>query len=306
MAQEGVNGLGVSVGELGARHGHAGDETGLLAGGLAGGLPLPVEVQGHADLAVLGLGRGHEGLGQHGHGARTLGQGSHALGVLALPLDGDVGVGVKARLAQHVLQRILGRGALAGGVDGASAQVGDGLDLVSQLADVEHAQRVDGDDVHAALGLVVEHAREVCRHGGHVHLGLCDERGDLVGGGQDLERPVLVGQVAGVGLAHEAHQAHGRRALEGGGADGDGLRSRFGVGVPGGRGGVVARRAGAAGKADRSTAQGRRLQELSSVQHVMLPSLLRYAPRLASAGPFVKWAAAAAGARRPCGFVPAF
>ena len=217
--------------------------------------------------------------------------------MLALPLDGDVGVGIKARLAQHVLQRVLGRGALAGGVDGASAQVGDGIDLVAKLADVQHAQRVDGDDAHGALGLVVEHGGQVCRHRGNVHLGLCDERAHLVGGGQDLERPVLVGQVAGIGLAHEADQAHGRRALEGGGADGDGLRRRCGVGVPDGRGGVVARRGAAADKANRGAAQGRRLQELSSVQHVMLPLLLRYAPRLASAGPFVKWGARRRGGR---------
>ena len=124
--------------------------------------------------------------------------------MLALPLDGDVGVGIKARLAQHVLQRVLGRGALAGGVDGASAQVGDGIDLVAKLADVQHAQRVDGNDAHGALGLVVEHGGQVCRHGGNVHLGLGNERAHLIGGGHDAEGVVVVLEVAGVRLAHEA------------------------------------------------------------------------------------------------------
>ena len=130
-------------------------------------------------------------------------------------------------------------------------EVGDALDGVAQLADVEDAEGVDRDGAHASVVLVVEDGGKVRGDGGDVDLALGDERGDLVGRGNDLERVVVVGELTGVGVAHELHEAHGGGALERHGAHGNwvGRRLLLGLLVPGVR--LLGGRAAAGGERER-------------------------------------------------------
>ena len=99
---------------------------------------------------------------------------------------------------------------------------------------VQHAQRVDVDDLHRALGLVVEHARHVGGHQGDIDIALNDLGHDLVGRGADRKVELVI-RLAARCLVHKLHQTDRRRALERGDVYLDGLR--------GGRGGLPSSRA---------------------------------------------------------------
>ena len=78
---------------------------------------------------------------------------------------------------------------------------------------IQHAQRVDVDDLHRALGLVVEHARHVGGHQGNVDIALNDLGHDLVGGSVDRKVELIVRLAIG-SLVHKLHQANRGRPLE--------------------------------------------------------------------------------------------
>ena len=93
---------------------------------------------------------------------------------------------------------------------------------------VQHAQRVDVDDLHRALGLVVEHARHVGRHQGNVDIALNDLGHNLVSGGVDRKVELIV-RLAVCGLIHKLHQANRGRPLERGDVHLDRLGSGTGA-----------------------------------------------------------------------------
>ena len=78
---------------------------------------------------------------------------------------------------------------------------------------VQHAQRVDIDDLHRTLGLVVEHARHVGGHQGDIDIALNDLGHNLVGGSVDRKVELIVRLAIG-SLVHKLHQANRGRPLE--------------------------------------------------------------------------------------------
>ena len=201
--EEGVQRVGMLLGEGPPRYSHAGDEAGIHAQPV----PLGGQVQRHPQAVRLHQGGGHEGLGQHGDARVGRGQRGQALGVLALPLDVHVRRRVDAVLFKDVVERVLRRRALAAGIDRAAREVGDALHALALFDDVQHAQRVDGDHLHRAVGVVVQHAGQVRGHAGHVRLALDKQRRHLVHGGDDVETGALV-------LGHQLDQSHGRGPLQ--------------------------------------------------------------------------------------------
>ena len=99
---------------------------------------------------------------------------------------------------------------------------------------VQHAQRVDVDDLHRALGLVVEHARHVGGHQGDIDIALNDLGHNLVGGSVDRKVELIVRLAIGC-LVHKLHQTDRRRPLERGNAHLDRLGSGTVSGRPGSR-----------------------------------------------------------------------
>ena len=166
---------------------------------------------------------GDKGLGQQSNRHLPGGQCCHALAVLTLPVDGHILVRVNAVFRQQIPQSVFRGTALTGGHDGLALQVRHGLDGVAVLHDIQHAQGVDGQHLHRAVGLAVQHGGQVGRHAGHVQVALDEGRGHLVGGtGQGefvgiaggyhilLALHHLIGRVA---QTHQFHQAHGGGAL---------------------------------------------------------------------------------------------
>ena len=118
---------------------------------------------------------------------------------------------------------------------------------VPALHDVEHAQRIDGQHLHAALGVVVEDRGKVGRDGGDIRGPLRQGGRHLIGGGGDIKVIVVVCDRSTVRFIHELHHAHCGGALQGHHVDVDrigrlchvGWRAartrRFrGAGIPGG------------------------------------------------------------------------
>ena len=208
---------------------HAGDERGTIVQLI----PLLGEVERHAQTVNFALRDGDKGLGQQGDARLTACQRRDAFAVLALPVERHVGVGVDAVFTEKIAQGVLGRAALARGHDGLALEVGEGLHALAVFHNVEHAQRVDRQHLHRALGFVVQHGGEVRGHAGHVQPAL-DERGrHLVGGAgeregvevADLSFIRLGGVQQGSGqfviVLHELDKPHGGRPLERGDAGGD-------------------------------------------------------------------------------------
>ena len=179
-------------------------------------VPLGIEVQRHADALVLHLSGGDEGLGKQ-RGAAACQQGGQTLGVLALPLDGDVLLRIQSVAGEDGVQRVLGRGALSAGVKRAAAKIGDGMNAVVGIHDVEHAQRIDGQHLYGALRVVVERGGEVGGDGGDIRAPLNEGGRHLVDGADDVKG-------ARAGLLHHLHHAHGGRAFEGHDAHGGFVR----------------------------------------------------------------------------------
>ena len=125
---------------------------------------------------------------------------------------------------------------------------------------VQHAQRVDVDDLHRALGLVVEHARHVGRHQGNVDIALNHLGHDLVGCGADRKVELVVRGTFGR-LVHKLHQTDRRRTLERGDMHLDRLGSGTVSGLPGSRARSRPRprsTAAAASQRERQRARGKR------------------------------------------------
>ena len=124
---------------------------------------------------------------------------------------------------------------------------------------VQHAQRVDVDDLYRTLGLVVENARHVGRHQGDVDIALNHLGHDLVGGSVDRKVELIVCLAIGC-LVHKLHQTDRRRTLERGdvrldrlcgstgAVRGNRARSRPGTGSP----------AATTSKRERQRARGKR------------------------------------------------
>ena len=101
---------------------------------------------------------------------------------------------------------------------------------------VQHAQRVDVDDLHRTLGLVVEHARHVGRHQGDIDIALNHLGHDLIGCSADRKVELVVRLTIGRPV-HKLHQTHRRRTLE----RGDVHLNRLGSGTVSSRPGSRAR-----------------------------------------------------------------
>ena len=89
------------------------------------------------------------------------------------------------------------------------------MDGIAALYDVKHTQGVDGQHLHAALGVVIEDGSQIGRDRSKIRSPVGQSGGDLIGGRGDAEVIVVVGEFARVCLAHEFHHAHGSRPLEG-------------------------------------------------------------------------------------------
>ena len=145
--------------------------------------------------------------------------------MLALPVDGHILVRVNAVFRQQIPQSVFRGTALTGGHDGLALQVRHRLHRFSVFHDIQHTQGVDGQHLHRAVGLAVQHGGQVGGHADHVQVALDEGGGHLVGGtGQGefvgiaggyhilLALHHLIGRVA---QTHQLHQAHGGGALQG-------------------------------------------------------------------------------------------
>ena len=179
-------------------------------------------------------GSGLERLGQHAHGGRVGKQGRQHLGGLALKLKRHLAG--QARALQQVVHDVLRRGALARHVDGATRQIAKRGHTRVARHHAQHAQRVDVDDLHRTLGLVVEHARHVGRHQGDIDIALNHLGHDLIGCSADRKVELVVRLTIGRPV-HKLHQTHRRRTLE----RGDVHLDRLGSGTVSGRPGSRAR-----------------------------------------------------------------
>ena len=151
--------------------------------------------------------------------------------MLALPVDGHIVIRINAVFRQQIPQGVLRGAALASGHDGLALQVRHGLDGVAVLHDIQHTQGVDGQHLHRAVGLAVQHGGQVGGHAGHVQVALDEGGGHLVGGtgqreGVKIAHLTLVGfgraqQCAGhfIIVLHQLHKAHSSRAFQGGNSE---------------------------------------------------------------------------------------
>ena len=232
-AQEFRHGVGMLLGKGTAHHGHARQQA--RARVTCQLIPHIGQTYRSRQLAfALGDGGGLERLGQHAHSRRIGKQGRQHLGGLALKLERHLAG--QARALQQVVHDVLRRGALARHIDGMARQIAKRGHTRVARHNVQHAQRVDVDDLHSALGLVVEHARHVGGHQGNVDIALNDLGHNLVGGSVDRKVELIVRLAIG-SLVHKLHQANRGRALE----QRDVHLDRLGSGTVSGRPGSRAR-----------------------------------------------------------------
>ena len=123
----------------------------------------------------------------------------------------------QARALQQVVHDVLRRGALARHIDGMARQIAKRGHTRVARHHAQHAERVDVDDLHRALGLVVENARHVGGHQGDIDIALNDLGHDLVGRGADRKIELVI-RLATRRLVHKLHQANRGRPLERGDA----------------------------------------------------------------------------------------
>ena len=88
---------------------------------------------------------------QHGDSFRIVQQRGEAFGVLGFELDAHVRSRIESVFPENIVQCKFRCGSLAGGVQRASLQVGDGVYRFAALDNVQHAERVDGKDLHGAV-----------------------------------------------------------------------------------------------------------------------------------------------------------
>ena len=199
------DGLRFAFNEFAARHHNAGDH-GAAAVGLKR-IPFGAQIQRHTHFGRLGLCDSDERLRQQRRGVRMAQQRRQTFAVLRLVLDVDVLVRFKTVGAQNIVQRIFGRCAFAGGIDGASLQVGHAVYIRIGRGDIQYAQRVHGQRLELALHALIEHGGEVCRKRGDVDLALGEPGGDFIRGGADLKFIIAA-------IRHHFDHAHGRRPLQ--------------------------------------------------------------------------------------------
>ena len=197
------------LGILLAHHGHAGDELGIR-----NLVPFLGQVEGHTQGVVLQAGCSHIGLGQNCNGILGIGHLGRDLGGLAVVFNGHVLVRVDAVGVQKIAQHVLRRGALTGGQDGTACKVCHGLDRIAAFFHyVQHAQRVDGHSLNAALRLLIQGGGQICRDGSHVQLALHQQRHDLIGSAVKLQ-VVIHGSGAILFHAQQVDKAHGGGAFQ--------------------------------------------------------------------------------------------
>ena len=219
-AQELRHGLGMFLGKRAAHHGHTRQQARARVSCQL--VPHIGQTYRRRQLAfALCDGSGLERLRQHAHGGRVGKQRRQHLGGLALKLKRHLAG--QARALQQVVHDVFRRGALARHVDGATRQVAKRGHARVARHHIQHAQRVDVDDLHCTLGLVVENARHVGGHQGNVDISLNDLGHDLVGRGADRKVEIVVRGTVGR-LVHKLHQTNRRRTLERGDVYLDGLR----------------------------------------------------------------------------------
>ena len=159
---------------------HSGDKS---RGGFAVCLqfvPLLRQIQGYPDAVAFALGGGNKGLGQHGDGILLSGQRGQAFCLFAFPLDGHITGGIDAVLGQHIVQSIFGRAAFTAGIDGFAPQILHGLNGIPTLNNVQHTQRIDRQNLYAALCVVIEDGSQIGRNRGNVCGTLGKGRRDLI------------------------------------------------------------------------------------------------------------------------------
>lgn len=66
------------------------------------------------------------------------------------------------------------------------------VDGIAALYDVKHTQGVDGQHLHAALGVVIEDGSQIGRDRSKIRSPLGQSGGDLIGGRGDAEVIVVV------------------------------------------------------------------------------------------------------------------
>ena len=165
----------------------------------------------------------HERLGQQhdvvsGVFGRRLGDDFAMLGSV---FDGRVHAGGAEQVIGHGLRR----GALAGGEDRLAFQVGEGVHGVAALQDIQHAQRVHGQRLHAAIGFLIERGNGVGRQRRHIQFAgdeLADHNVRRAGEGEVIS----VGRRARFVVGHQLGCAHAGRPLQKGDVDGRLFRLR--------------------------------------------------------------------------------
>ena len=164
-------------------------------------------------------------------------------------------------------------------------QVSHGLDGVAALFHhIQHAQRVDGHGLNAAVRLLVEGRGQVCRDGSHVQLALHQQRHDLVGSAVELQ-VIVHGGGAVFFHTQQVDKAHGGGALQSGNAQGIGggqffcffTGSSFGCCLGDSLAGSSFGCCTAAGS--QAQCHGQRQQQGYDFFHVWIPSSFRARPR---------------------------
>ena len=146
--------------------------------------------------------------------------------MLAFPVDGHILVRVNAVFRQQIPQCIFRGAALTGGHNGLTLQICHRLHRFPIFHDIQHAQGIDGQHLHGAAGLAIQHGGQIGGDTGHVQLPLDEGGGHLVGGtGQREGVKIAHLTLVGFGRAqqgadrfiivlHQLHKAHSSRAFQ--------------------------------------------------------------------------------------------
>ena len=199
---------------IGAAHDHAahGEHHVRLAIRTGGVLKERRHIERSAQAVILHERTGDVRLRQHADFRAACGEQRRQLAVLRDILDGHAVR--KAVLLEDVAQHVLRHGALTGRVDCASRQILNGLDAFIRCDYVQHAQRVEREQLHCAVCLLIERSGEVGRAGGDIRAAAGDGRDDVVGGAAQCERvfaPVILHHAdhADAGRSGQRVDAHG-------------------------------------------------------------------------------------------------
>ena len=137
-----------------------------------------------------------------------------AFSLLALPFNGDIARWIDAVFSENIVEGVFRRGALATGINGLTAQVLSRLHAVAIFNNVEHAERIDGQNLHAAVGIVIEHRSQIGWHGRDVCFPLDQRCRNLISSSRDAEIIIVVGEFAALRIVHKFHHAHRSRSFQ--------------------------------------------------------------------------------------------